>query len=65
MTEKENPTIRPTATVFCPKCNEESFIVLIADSGQCASEYGTNHWFSGDGECTECHHKSFYTDSSH
>ena len=52
-------------TAFCPECGEEQLIVTITDSGSGPDEFGTNHWFSGEGKCTECDYKGCYSDSSH
>jgi hypothetical protein len=52
-------------TVFCPECKEEQFIVTITDSGSGPDEWGTCHWFYGDGVCSECGYKGDYSDSSH
>lgn len=51
----------------CPRCDNETFVVNIRDSG---TDPGTvngppNHWFSGEGICSECGYEDeSYSDGS-
>lgn len=58
------PNSDPVITC-CPECHEETFSVVVTDSGSHPDEWGTCHWWEGDGKCTECGHEEFYNDSSH
>lgn len=58
-------TTQQTTTTFCPECREESFEVVITDSGKGFDpEYGTVYWYNGDGKCAECEFEAPYSDSS-
>jgi hypothetical protein len=50
--------------VFCPKCRQEAFEVTVTSSGSQPREEGVDHWFCGDGHCTECGHEEYYCDGS-
>jgi hypothetical protein len=50
---------------FCPSCHDENFFVLVDDGGSGPDEWGTFHWFSGNGACLSCGHEQGYCDSSH
>ena len=41
-------------TICCPECLEESFEIEITNSGQDSTADGINHWFEGNGVCSEC-----------
>ena len=51
---------------FCPKCQHETFEVVVINSGSGPNhEFGqTDYWFYGDGKCTDCGFESEYGDSS-
>lgn len=57
--------IKPVVTVPCPACKEEQFVVTITDGGSGPDEWGTCHWFGGDGKCAACGLETYYCDSSH
>lgn len=49
----------------CPKCGNEQFEVVVNTSGSYPDEWGTCHWYEGNGICHECGHKGAHSDSSH